>query len=51
MADTYRCSIVVPSIQAGWTSLMWASDKGYSNIVKVLLEAKADPNIINEVKF
>ena len=38
-------------IQDGWTSLMMASCNGYINIVKVLLEAKADPNIATEVKL
>ena len=38
-------------IQYGTTGLMNASFDGYTQIVKVLLEAKADPNIINEVKL
>ena len=38
-------------IQHGWTSLMRASSSGYTNIVSVLLEAKADPNITHEVKL
>ena len=29
---------------------MWASGLGYTNVVQVLLEAKADPNITNEVE-
>ena len=37
-------------IQKGWTSLMAASYDGYGDIVRVLLEAKADPNITDEVK-
>ena len=44
----YCCHFV---IQGGWTSLMRASSDGYTNIVSVLLEAKADPNITDEVKF
>ena len=38
-------------MQAGWTGLMWDSDKGYRDVVEVLLEAKADSNITNEVEF
>ena len=30
---------------------MWASSKGYTATVSVLLEAKADPNITDEVKL
>ena len=30
---------------------MWASGDGYTETVRVLLEAKADPNITNEVKL
>ena len=30
---------------------MLASDRGYTDTVRVLLEAKADPNITNEVKL
>lgn len=29
---------------------MWASDGGYTDIVKVLLEAKADPNNTDKVR-
>ena len=43
--------IFAPLIQDGRTGLMWASDNGHINVVKVLLDAKADPNIANEVKF
>ena len=38
-------------IQYGNTGLMWASVGGYTEIVSVLLEAKADPNITKEVKL
>ena len=38
-------------IQSGRTSLMWASYDGYTEIVSILLEAKADPNITDEVKL
>ena len=36
-------------IQSGRTDLMEASGRGYADTVRVLLEAKADPNITNEV--
>ena len=35
----------------GFTCLMRASDDGHVDTVRVLLEAKADPNITNEVKL
>ena len=35
----------------GSTCLMRASGRGYVDIVRVLLEAKADPNITDEVKL
>ena len=38
-------------IQDGWTDLMAASLCGHLNSVRVLLEAKADPNITREVKL
>ena len=38
-------------IQNGDTGLMLASACGYTEIVSVLLEAKADPNITDEVKL
>ncbi|XP_042864403.1 kinase D-interacting substrate of 220 kDa B-like [Penaeus japonicus] len=31
----------------GWTALIWAACKNHSDVVKVLLEAGADPNIEN----
>ena len=31
--------------RGGWTPLTWASRKGQANIVAVLLEANADPNV------
>ena len=37
-------------IQDGRTGLMEASYRGYTEIVKVLAEAKADPNITDKVK-
>ena len=38
-------------MQWGYTGLMLASSEGYADIVKELLEAKADPNITDEVKL
>ena len=38
-------------IQSGRTGLMKASWCGYTEIVSVLLEAKADPNITDMVKL
>ena len=38
-------------IQGGKTCLMKASGDGHTSIVQVLLEAKADPNITDEVKL
>ena len=48
MEISIRC---VHFIQEGWTGLMTASFGGYIDTVRVLLEAKADPNITNEVKL
>ena len=38
-------------VQYGVTGLMAASVGGYTETVRVLLEAKADPNITDEVKL
>ena len=35
----------------GRTGLMEASGRGFTDTVRVLLEAKADPNIADEVKL
>ena len=43
-------SISLPVIQDGETGLMWAVEGGYLDAAKVLLEAKADPNITDKVK-
>jgi ankyrin repeat protein len=32
-------------VQDGWTGLIWASWRGFTETVSVLLAAKADPNI------
>ena len=42
---------MLPIIQNGVTGLMMASGGGHTATVRVLLEAKADPNITNEVKL
>ena len=36
-------------MQGGWTALMEASEVGYTDIVKLLLEAGATPNKAEEV--
>ena len=38
-------------IQHGYTGLMFASQEDFTETVRVLLEAKADPNITDEVKL
>ena len=38
-------------IQFGDTGLIWASWRGYTETISVLLEAKADPNTTNKVKL
>ena len=50
-AIAYCVLILLPTIQVGDTSLMEASSGGYINTVRALLEAKAVPNITNEVKL
>ena len=39
----------VPHIQNGWTALMWASTRGYLEVVKALVAAGADVNAKNKV--
>ena len=38
-------------IQDSWTSLMRASEHGHTGTILMFLEAKADPNITDEVKL
>ena len=38
-------------IQKGWTALYIACKKGHDELVKILLQAGADPNIQNEVSI
>ena len=38
-------------IQLGWTGLMRAVENHHAYTVRALLEAKADPNITDEVKL
>ena len=35
----------------GWTALMLASRRGYLNVVKILLDYNADPNMPNNVNL
>jgi hypothetical protein len=35
--------------QNGWTPLIWAADKGHTEVVKMLLEHGADANLANKV--
>ena len=35
--------------QSGSTALMLATEKGHVDVVKILLDGKADPNIIEKV--
>ena len=35
--------------QHGWTALMWASDRGNTKIVDLLLNKGADPNMTSKV--
>ena len=37
-------------IQDGWTALMWAAQNGHGEVVGMLLEAKADPDVKDEVR-
>ena len=37
--------------QVGWTALMEASAEGHTEVVKVLVEAKADLNITDQVNL
>jgi len=47
--DRKTTSTLLPKVlkkkKGGWTPLTWASRKGQANIVAVLLEANADPNV------
>ena len=43
--------VILIIIQDGETALMLASGGGYTDTVKALLEAKADPNITDKVKL
>ena len=46
-----HCIIIIIIQNGGKTCLMVASGSGHIDTVRVLLEAKADPNITNKVKF
>ena len=43
--------LMLSVIQFGWTGLMVASEYGHTGTIQILLEAKADPNITDEVKL
>ena len=49
--DCVSLKLMLSIIQNGITGLMLASVGGYTETVSVLLEAKADPNITDEVKL
>ena len=49
MSSSDSWSLCDFTIQNGYTGLMRASGGGSVDIVRVLLEAKADPNIITQV--
>jgi hypothetical protein len=38
-----------PLFQDGWTALIYASENGHAEVVELLLAAKADPNLKNNV--
>ena len=41
----------VSTIQAGWTALLNATDKGHEEIVKCLLHSNTDTEIQNKVRL
>ena len=42
--------VCVCGVQEGLTSLMLAAQNGHTNVVKALLDAKANPNITDKVR-
>ena len=42
---------VIVVVQVGFTSLILATQSGYTEVVKALLEANADPNITEKVSI
>ena len=47
----FLCVSLLLSSQYGDTPLYEASSNGHSDVVRLLLENKADPNISNEVSY
>ena len=51
VGDIIICSVkdATPNaqIKKGWSPLMWASEKGYGNLVRALLAAGADTGLVN----
>ena len=44
------CANTIP-LQDGFTPLLFASQEGHTAVVKLLLEAKANPDLQNKVMF
>ena len=49
--DYKRKHLCARIMQDGYTSLMLATQRGHVDIVKALLDAKADPNITDKVSI
>ena len=45
----FTCSSLLDSVQGGFTALLVASQEGHCEAVRMLLEAKADVNMKNNV--
>ena len=50
-STVYTLYSLLSIIQDGWTALMKASENGHTDVVKVLVEAKADLNITDKVNL
>ena len=42
---------ICSQLQGGWTALMWGCYKGRTEVVRILLEAGANPNVKGEVSL